>query len=68
MFSCCYYDSSLPRKVVAMLINDGNQNIVVDSEEELNKINDYQIIGLKGVCEDVIEGWYKLADVKFVEN
>ncbi len=68
MFSCCYYDSSLPRKVVAMLINDGNQNIVVDSEEELNKISNYQIIGLKGVCEDVIEGWYKLDDVKFVEN
>ena len=35
MFSCCYYDSSLPRKVVAMLINDGNQNIVVDSGQIL---------------------------------
>ena len=44
----------------------GNLNKVVLSEEELNSLGEYEIIGVEGLCEEVVEGWYKKEDIKFI--
>ena len=62
--TCCYYDSNIPRKVISLLVNDGKQNVIINSEEELTKINDYQILGVYASCLDIVEGWYKFEDIK----
>ncbi len=64
--TCCYYDVSIPRKVYALLVRAGNINKVVLSEEELNALGEYEIIGVEGLCEEVVEGWYKKEDIKFI--
>ena len=64
--TCCYYDVSIPRKVYALLVKVGNLNKVVLSEEELNSLGEYEIIGVEGLCEEVVEGWYKKEDIKFI--
>ena len=64
--TCCYYNPSIPRKVYSLLVSNGDKKIVINNEEELNNLSDYQIIGVKGLCEEVVEGWYKLDDVKFI--
>ena len=64
--SCCYYNPSLPRKISAILVNDGSKNRIINNEEELAQLENYQIIGFKALCMDVVEGWYKLTDIKFI--
>ena len=64
--TCCYYDVSIPRKVYALLVRVDNLNKVVLNEEELNALGDYEIIGVEGLCEEVVEGWYKKEDIKFI--
>ena len=66
LYTCCYYDVNLPRKVYALLVNNGEENMVINNEEELQKLKDYKIIGVQGLCEEMLEGWYKIEDIKFI--
>ena len=64
--TCCYYNPNIPRKVCSLLVSNGDRKIVINNEEELNNLSDYQIIGVNGLCEEIVEGWYKLEDIKFI--
>lgn len=41
--SCCYYNPQIPRKVISLLVNDGEKNIIINNEEELEKLKDYHL-------------------------
>ncbi len=64
--SCCFYDPSIPRKVLSLLINDGVKNRIITNEEELDNIGDYKVLAVNAVCMDLVEGWYKIDDIKFI--
>ena len=66
--SCCYYNPQIPRKVISLLVNDGVKNIIINNEEELEKLKDYHLVALNASCLDLVEGWYKIEDIKFLNK